>query len=187
MRNVLYIMGNLDEEDIAWMVSVGKVHTIQVGETLIRADAPLSHLHIIMEGKFSVNVGGRQDIASLGAGDIVGEMSLVEKKPPSATVVAEQPGRYLSVPLQEIRERLVLDTGFAARLYKALAVFLSDRLRETTSQIEREHNVSKGLSGSDEMSELLEDSELDEAVLDNLHLAGARMRRLVQLIETGSN
>ena len=55
------------------------------------------------------------------------------------------------------------DTGFAARFYHALAIFLSDRLRSATAE---------GAA----------DDELDEGLLDTLHQAGDRFVRLLNLL-----
>jgi len=187
MKKVLYILGSLNEEDVVWFASEGKVHAIEVGDKLVDAGVPLTHFHILLEGKFGVFLGEGPAVASLGAGDVVGEMSLVEKKPPSTSVIAEQPGRYLSISLPLIHDRLQTDIAFAARLYRALTLFLSDRLRETTHRLDlssRNEALEDSLGGPAELSE---SDEIDEAVLDNVHLAGSRMRRLVQLIETGAS
>lgn len=185
MKKVLYILGSLDEEDVVWFASVGQVHTIEVGGRLVDAGAPLTHFKILLEGKFGVYLEDGPAVAGLGAGDVVGEMSLVEKKPPSTSVVAEQPGRYLSIPLVLLQDRLQTDIAFAARLYKALALFLSDRLRETTHRLDVNIRNGSVADSPDDEQDFSESDEIDEAVLDNVHLAGSRMRRLVQLIETG--
>ncbi len=187
MKKVLYILGSLNEEDVVWFASVGQVHTIDAGSRLVEAGEPLTQLKILLEGKFGVYLEDGPALASLGAGDVVGEMSLVEKKPPSTTVVAEQPGRYLSIPLALLQDRLQTDIAFAARLYKAMALFLSDRLRETTHRLDVNLRTGSAPDSPDAEEEFSESDEIDEAVLDNVHLAGSRMRRLVQLIETGAS
>ena len=82
---------------------------------------------------------------------------------PCASVTAQGHARVLAIPRRAILEEFDRDSGFAARFYRALAVFLSDRLRSATSQ-----------DGGD---------ELDEAVLDTLHQAGDRFIRLVALLD----
>ena len=90
-------------------------------------------------------------------------MSFVEKRLPAARVTAAEPSRVLAVRRETILAAFAADTAFAARFYKALAIFLSDRLR--------------GASGT------ANDGELDEAILDTIHQAGDRFVRLLALLE----
>ena len=87
-------------------------------------------------------------------------MSFVETRLPSASVAAIEAGRVLAVPRGTILAAFADDTAFAARFYKALAIFLSDRLRGTGN-----------------------DGELDEGILDTIHQAGDRFVRLLGLLE----
>ena len=108
--------------------------------------------------------GGRS-VARLAIGDITGEMSFVEKRLPTASVIAAGAAEVLAVPRAAIEARFAADTGFAARFYRALAVFLSDRLRTATSG---------AVAGDPE--------EIDEGLLDTLHVAGDRFTRLLDLL-----
>ena len=93
-----------------------------------------------------------------------GAMSFVEKRLPGATVTALDHARVLAVPREAILAAFEQDSGFAARFYHALAVFLSDRLRSATAQ-----------DGDGD--------ELDAAILDTVSLAGGRFVTLVALLE----
>ena len=180
MRKALYILGDLDEGDVRWMVRAGSRVRAAAGNVLIPAGQPLETLYIIIDGGFSVRLETGAEIARLAAGDILGEMSLVEKRPPTVSVVAREDSTVLAVPQAALRQRLADDAGFAARFYRALAVFLSDRLRATVA------NLGYGQSTDDDSYAAFEDeNELDEGVLDNLHVAGDRMRRLIALLSSG--
>ncbi|MEM7743402.1 MAG: cyclic nucleotide-binding domain-containing protein [Pseudomonadota bacterium] len=161
MRKSLYILGDLLDQDLIWLARKGDLRKISVGETLIAEGAPLEDLFIITDGKLSVLVGGTE-VAELGTGDVAGEMSFVEKQPPSADVRAKTEARVLAVPRQALLEEFRRNDAFAARFYRALAVFLSDRLRSMRPGRE---------------------DELDEGLLDTLHVAGDRMLRLIALLE----
>lgn len=93
-------------------------------------------------------------------------MSFVEKQPPNADVIATDACRLLAVPRDAIEKELTANPDFAGRFYKALATFLSDRLRTTTA------NMNGGSAVGD---------ELDERLLDMVHVAGDRMLRLIKL------
>ena len=70
--------------------------------------------------------------------------------------------------------RLEQDNGFAGRFYRAVAVFLSHRLRNTVSRL--------GYGGEREMDgrAIEYQTRTDFNVLDNVHLAGARFNRMLK-------
>lgn len=142
---------------------------------LIREGNPINALYIVLDGHFSVSIGDADhtEIARLGAGEILGEMSFIDSHPPAATVTAQENALVLSIPQQVLFEKLKQDTGFASRFYRALAVFLSDRLRGTVSRLGYNKDV-----GLDEHAEY--EDELDMAVLDNVSRAGVRFKRILQ-------
>lgn len=180
MRKALYILGDLDETDIRWMASVGARVRVAAGEMLIRSGSPVETLYIVIDGSFAVSLDTGDVIARLAAGDILGEMSLVEKRPPTVSVAAESEASVLAVPQDEIQKRLAAEPAFAGRFYRALAVFLSDRLRTTVAHL--------GYGGNDQanaQAQFEAENELDEGLLDTLHVAGDRMRRLTSLLQGG--
>ena len=111
--------------------------------------------------------GGSREVARLRPGEIVGEMSFVDSRPPSATVQAVEPSSVLAIPRLGLAARLIQDAPFAARFYRAIAVFLSDRLRSTVGLL----GYGSGQTLEDQASYA---DEIDTAVLDNVSLAGAR-------------
>lgn len=175
MRKVLYILGQLSDEDIEWMLTFGARERVAAGATLIREGQAVDAVYIVLEGALSVSTKANQgkEVARLGAGEIIGEISFVDSRPPSATVVAAHDSLTFKLNRVQLSEHLETDTAFAARFYRALAVFLANRLRTTTSRL----GYSAGRS-LDEETEY--DDELDLNVLDNVHLAGARFDRMVK-------
>jgi CRP/FNR family transcriptional regulator, cyclic AMP receptor protein len=78
------------------------------GETLIKQGDYSVELIAIEEGTAEVIHNG-QRIASLGPGDLVGEMGLLERRPRSADVIASSPMRLIKLTHWEIR-RMSPDT-----------------------------------------------------------------------------
>lgn len=164
MRTGLIILGDLKDQDLIWMSRNGDVIKRGAGDVLITGGQEVSSLFIVLGGDVDVIVGDGTIVASLSTGDVIGEMSLIENRPPSADVVCRGDCRFLAVPRETLTDELRANDGFAARFYRALAVFLSTRLRTQT------------LKAGD-------DDEIDERLLDNLHVAGDRMLRLMALLE----
>ncbi|WP_432767579.1 MAG: cyclic nucleotide-binding domain-containing protein [Sphingopyxis sp.] len=164
MRKALYILGDLEDADIVWLARHGSVRALSPGDVLIHAGKAVGELFFVTDGTLAVTSPGGAPIAELALGDVVGEMSFVEKSLPSATVTARDAARVLAIPRAAILAAFAEDSGFAARFYRALAVFLSDRLRSLSAPGRTE-------------------AELDEGLLDTISEAGDRFVRLIALLE----
>lgn len=173
MRKVLLILGQLDDDDVEWLIRHGRRVAVRAGEAIIHQGEPASHVHFVLGGQFRVHdARAGRDIAQLAGGDIVGEMSFVDAAPPSATVIAATDADLLSIPMRVLADHLARDPRCAARFYRAIAMYLSDRLRHAT------HPAGEGaLDLRDD--EGLDTDELDLNVLDAVHLAGARFERML--------
>jgi bacteriocin-type transport-associated protein len=175
MRKALFILGELSDDDIEWMIATGQTQRLAVGTTLIHEGQPVNALYIVLDGSVTVlaqAVGGKE-IARLGVGEMVGEMSLIDARPPSATVRTLEKAIAFVIPRQDLVKKLAEDQGFAARFYKAIAIFLSDRLRGTVSRL--------GYSSGQQLADDVEYAdELDPTVLDTVYLAGTRFDRMLK-------
>jgi CRP/FNR family cyclic AMP-dependent transcriptional regulator len=170
MRKSLVLLGVLDDSDVEWMLRAGAKRQLKPGDRLITEGQAIDSLHVVLTGAFGVLLSNKQRVAPLLAGDIVGEMSFLDARPPSATVVAEEVSWVLDVPRQDVRDRLADNLGFAARFYRAVAVFLSLRMRATAAQL--------GFGQARRDDEDSDASEMPEDVMEQLSLAGQRFLQL---------
>jgi CRP-like cAMP-binding protein len=173
MRRVLYILSLLTDEDIDWLVGVGERQPIASGAAIVNEGQPIQAIYLVLSGRFSVVVGAQKyKLADLSAGEMIGEISLIDSRPPTATVIATEPSIVLRVGQSAIHAKLKNDQAFAARLYKAIAVFLAQRLRHTV--------VTLGFADSRKLDEELDASdELDPELLDSVALGGARFNSVL--------
>jgi len=166
VRKSLILLGILDDSDLEWMLRFGVKRRVPASGLLVVQRQRLDSLFVVLTGSLGVVLGNGERVARLLAGDIVGEMSFVDSRPPSATVVADEDCWVLDIRRSEIADKLSEDEGFAARFYRAIAVFLSLRLRDTTSRL----GFGKVRLAEDE-----EDAdEIPEDILDKLAIAGHR-------------
>ncbi len=172
MRKVLYILGQLTDQDADWLSRTGRRLRIGADEVLIHAGIRMDQLFIVLDGELQVRSRNGKDIARVGVGDILGEMSFVDDSPTSASVAAITNVQVLAIDRGAIKERLERDTAFAARFYKAIAIFLADRMRNTLAHF--------GYGDAVEDAGAFQPDELDGNVLDNLHLAGASFERMLR-------
>ena len=174
MRKVLYIFGQLTDEDVEWIRRNAQKENVASGTILIKENEPTEKLYFLIRGRFSVTSTLVEDkeIARLKSGEMVGEMSFVDSLPPSATVTALEDGIVISIDRELLIEKLEDDFEFATHFYKAIGMFLSGRLRSTTSML----GYGKGQKLEEDVTYA---DEVDPNVLENLSLAGDRFTRLI--------
>lgn len=172
MRKVLYLFGLLTDADIEWMARTGTRRHLSDGEIVIREGEDVDSLILLLEGELLVSAEGFGQVARLGVGEIVGEISLVDSAPPSATVAAHGESLALFIDRSKLLQRLDSDAGFGARFYRALAMFLADRLRAT--------RPSKAILLTDKEAVLRD--ELDVGIMDHVSAAGERFNRMLRIL-----
>lgn len=179
MNKALYLLSEFSDRDFDWLLTAGRRKTVTAEDTLIRQGEPIDAFYVILAGTLAVQIGpNHQEIAQLKAGEIVGEMSFIDTRPPSATVKALEDALIWVIPRTTLSAKLLQDVEFASHFYHSIALFLSDRLRSTVSQM--------GYSG-----ELVSDTEqeneqdVNPQVRDKLDLAKARLKWLLMQLRGG--
>jgi len=178
-KKVLFILGELEDDDIDWIVATGKREEIPAGETLIHEGKPVDTLYILLDGLLTVSIPSMGDkvLAQLSTGDMVGEMSFVDSRPPSATVKTSEPSLLLSLSRAVLVQRLEQDLGFAFRFYRALTILLSTRLRGTVRLL--------GYGSDEELNHTTEgvQPEFDPHVSESVALAEVRFNWLLRRLK----
>ena len=136
MRSAQYIVAGLSDADMIWLLSQGQLRGVRPHERLVEAGKPVAHLFFVVHGRLRVTTAAGAPVATLCESDVIGEMSFVEQRPPSVSVTAgADKAEVLQIPRAAILARFDQEPVFAARFYRALAVYLSVRLRETTATL----------------------------------------------------
>jgi CRP-like cAMP-binding protein len=171
MRRALHLLGILDDLDIEWIATNGEVERVRAGEVLIQASSPVHSMYILLDGQLSVYVEKpvRLQIARLMPGEIVGEISFVSSRLPSASVAAIQDSHLLTLQREQLLVKLAKEPAFGARFYRAIASFLADRLHVTTSRFGYGSAAQDG-----------DPDEIDEAQMEDISLATIRFDKLLR-------
>jgi CRP-like cAMP-binding protein len=170
VRKVLFIFSSLTDEDVEWLANAGERVHVDPGTVLIPLGSRVDYLYFVLDGRLAIRTKSGDTIAHLESGEIIGEMSLVDPAPTTVSVEVAADATLLRIPDAVVRDKLTSDLGFASRFYRALCVFLADRMRHTTQR------MGYGVATDDANAK----DELNEDLLDKVHLAGARFDRMLK-------
>jgi CRP/FNR family transcriptional regulator, cyclic AMP receptor protein len=95
------------------------------GEVLARQNSVGKEAYVVVDGSITVRRNGRK-VATLGPGDVAGEMALIDDQPRSADLVAEQDSLVLYISRREFGGLLESNTKLMSKVLRTLA----QRLRE---------------------------------------------------------
>jgi len=138
--NLIGAFPKLSEEERDWLVSSSETLHFGSGDTVIAEGSVIDSLLLIKSGFLRVTRIYLDEICAefagpLGPGEVIGEMSLMDGKGASASLVADGPAEILSVPKDVLLERLTNDIGFAARFYESLFLDVTRKLRSTNQRV----------------------------------------------------
>ena len=169
MRKALMMFGMLNDMDIDWITRVGELRRFPIAHPIIVERQPVDALFIVLDGRAVVTIHGAE-VAHTAAGEILGEVSFVDSRLSTASVVPESETTVLQIGRAVLKRKLKEDTAFGCRFYHALAILLSQRLQRNTPN-----------SGHNDLSEDVEtDDDVEAEVLENLSLAGLRFDQLLR-------
>jgi CRP-like cAMP-binding protein len=157
------------------MAQVGVQRPIKDLEILIHAGQPLESVIFLLQGQCVVTHHAAGEIARVGVGEIVGEMSFLDSAPPSATVTAVGDGLALFLDKETVARRLAADVAFGCRFYRALAISLADRMRKTVWR-------TGGGGAPDPDLQTVAKDELDSRILGVVSMTRDRFDRLLKML-----
>jgi len=116
------------------VLSIASTRTFPGGREIVTEGQPGDELFVVIRGRVSVEKGA-VEIAELRAGGHFGEMGLIDNAPRSATVRAVEPTRVMVVARQDLMTLMKRESILAVKLLWSFVQVLSDRLRETNSEL----------------------------------------------------
>jgi CRP-like cAMP-binding protein len=97
------VFADLDEEALSHIAALAAEVSVPEGKELVREGDYSYDVLAIEEGTATVERGGRK-IAELGAGDVIGEMGVLERDQRNATVIATSPMLLMTLTSWDIRK-----------------------------------------------------------------------------------
>ncbi|MDC0742072.1 cyclic nucleotide-binding domain-containing protein [Polyangium mundeleinium] len=145
LRDKLSFLG---DQDIELLLRSSQRRHVVRGETIVREGQSPEAIFLVQEGFISVRAGG-VTVGYFGPGQILGEISFLERRSASATVVAEGDAVLNRIDNADLEALLSAHPDLAARFYRSLAVSLSRRVRALSGSLtklrgQRSHKARYG-------------------------------------------
>ncbi len=130
------LFAGLDEEQLTRLASSCQHRVFEEGAVVFREGEPCEEMYLVLEGEVAIHLEGReQPIGGVGAGECLGEVSVLTGGEHSATaraVTAVETGVLTKKDLQSL---VRLRPGIGVVLYRNLARGLGDKLRRADLDI----------------------------------------------------
>ncbi len=145
LRDKLSFLG---EQDIELLSRTSQRRRVSRGEVIVREGQSPEAIFLVHEGFISVRAGG-VTVGYFGPGQILGEISFLERRSASATVVAEGDAVVDRIDNGDLEALLSSHPDLAARFYRSLGVTLSRRVRALSQNLmtlrkQRSHRARYG-------------------------------------------
>lgn len=141
------LLVGLEPAQLAHIADAGEIESYKPGEAIVAEGTLGDALFLILSGQAAVHHGG-QTFATLAAGDLFGEMSLVEPVPRSASVSAMSATFVFRLPHDALRALIASDAPAASLLLVRIVRVLSDRLRRANQMLSSVDVLADWLAGS---------------------------------------
>jgi extracellular factor (EF) 3-hydroxypalmitic acid methyl ester biosynthesis protein len=128
----------LTNEDIRLLEEKAKRVSFSKGQELIGQGSRRQEVFILRSGHVRVersHLGRGIAVTRLGPGDVIGEMSFLDPEGATASVVADEDVQADLIDRDNLDSLLMSVPSLATRFYRSLALVLSHRLRDLTSQL----------------------------------------------------
>lgn len=135
------LFSGLDDYALERLVAMSTEITLQPGELLIREGEIGDAMYIIVEGKVQVRKKARDGdivLAERGAGDVIGEMSVLDQAPRVASVLALAPVRALVIDQETFMALLDWSPTAARAILKTFA----QRIRSTQATLQQREKMA---------------------------------------------
>jgi len=129
------LFGALNDTVLEYLITQLKPSHVEAGAFVFREDDPARDFYVVLAGEMEVlkksRMGRETRVAILGPHDCIGEMSVIDMQPRSATVRALSPGHLLKVSTEDMDALYRYDLKSYSLIILNIARDLSRRLRVT--------------------------------------------------------
>jgi CRP-like cAMP-binding protein len=190
-RESVTVFSGLQDSDLDWIITVGKVQSIPPNTYLLQGNSPIDAMHILLDGVCVVELDEdrrspllkafskpgeeeptREELARLSRGDLIGETALVNANPMNIVVRTVRESKVLSIPRWRIAAKLLHDIEFASRFYQVLATILTNQQNIILQNLGQETDLDES------------EDQSDHEFLNKVALAEARFEWMLKRIQS---
>ena len=114
------LFADLSRKELVQLARLSDDVEVPAGRVLCKEGDRGREFFVLVEGEIDVARKGRR-VATLGAGDFVGEISLLEPTPRTATVTAKTPLRFFVLTPKDFKQMLEENPSVERKILRALA------------------------------------------------------------------
>ncbi len=137
----LPLFAELTDADLTLLEAASRESRLTAGQVLMQEGSPGGSLYVIIEGEFEITKRtgpGDLVIAVRGAGEVIGEMSLLDRSPRTASVRSLGASRVLEIDQAAFRH--LVESSPAATL--SILHTITSRLRHTESMLRQSETLA---------------------------------------------
>ena len=119
-------------EVVARLADASGEQVFGAGQVIVKQGQVGNGLYIVLAGEVRI-VAGDDELTRLGPGEIIGELSVIDQQPRTASAIATSETRCLALASWDLIAMLEQDPGLAMNLLRELA----GRLRRADARLQR--------------------------------------------------
>lgn len=131
-----YVFKGLPEAVIATIAGLALKREYAEGEVIVKRFGKDSDLFVLLEGSACIHAANGDVIAEFGPGSVIGEISLVDSQPRSATVIATARVVAAVIPMEALRGIIDIDPSIGLAMMSNIAHVLCRRLRHLNEYVD---------------------------------------------------
>lgn len=145
VRRIGRLAGMLSDDDLALLADACQVRDVAAGETVVAEGTSTDALLLVVDGELDVYTdtgGGERKLGHVGPGSFLGEVSLMDPGPATASVVTDEGCTVLRLERGRLEQLIREHPSVATTLLRDLNATLAQRVADATARL-------AGLGGPD--------------------------------------
>jgi len=136
----IYLFRDASSEDLAALAAIAEQKPYMVEETVYRSGETPDALFIVEWGTVDVILKDKDSpLASVGAGQSLGEMAFFERSERVASAIAREPSRLIRLPFAQLDALFATHPKLASSFYHHACMFCVRLLRTLAPDVNRRH------------------------------------------------
>ncbi len=131
-----YLFRGLSSPHIDEILAIATTKSFMGGDMILRQFGRDNDLMVVLKGSALIKTFSGEPIAEVGPGSVLGEVSLIDTEPRSATVTAKGECTVAVIPAAGLQNLMKHDIGMRCVMMENLAKVLCQRLRTANVQLD---------------------------------------------------